>query len=522
MHSLAQKVLDYVRRQELLTPGDRVGVAVSGGADSVALLRLLRELRAELGIVLAVVHLNHKLRGEESDRDEEFVRDLARTQQLEFYTREADVEWRAAEEHISIEAAARELRYGFFEDILGASPTVGMPLDKVATGHTMDDQAETVLMRVIRGTGMRGLRSIQPRIPVEDETGQLSGEIIRPLLRVRRHEVEQYLGAISQPWREDSTNAEPKFTRNRVRHVLMPLLEGEFNPGVVEGLAELAEIARQEEDYWDGEAAGWLGTAVQWSEPEWARGVYANPVPDSLVQIGAKPMLPDEKTIQRLQEPGPAATNASISRGWFLSEPIAVQRRVIKAVAETVGLPLEFKHVEAVLRFAAEENGAGKGLDLPLGWCVQRERDALVFVTPDLRAQERVRDYEYQLRVPGRTVVPEIYAAIEAVRVNGNEQAGCNPDELFDPALLADPLTVRNWRPGDRFWPAHTKAAKKIKELLQEKHLPEYRRRSWPVVVSGGEIIWVLGFAGREQYRPAEGTDAVQIRAVPLNPEVST
>ena len=146
-----------------------------------------------------------------------------------------------------------------------------MTLDKIVTGHTLDDQAETVLMRLIRGAGLRGLGGIHPRIAVEDDEGGTGGEIVRPLLAFRRRELEAYLNDIGQSWREDATNSDEKFTRNRVRKLVLPLLEKEFNPSVAENLAELAEIARGEEDYWENEVSGWMGTGVHWSKPEWAR-----------------------------------------------------------------------------------------------------------------------------------------------------------------------------------------------------------------------------------------------------------
>jgi tRNA(Ile)-lysidine synthase len=237
VHPLAERLVDHIRKHDLLKPGDRVGVAVSGGPDSVAVLRLLLELRKELGIVLSAVHVNHKLRGTESDEDHEFVTRLASEYKLPLHATAADVPKHAAEAHMSLEAAARKLRYGYFEQLFQHRL-----LDKVATGHTLDDQAETVLMRIMRGTGMKGLRAIQPRILVEGD--DFSGEVVRPLLNFRRRELQQYLNALGQAWREDSTNLNSKYTRNRVRHKLLPLLEEEFNPAVTETLAELAEIAR--------------------------------------------------------------------------------------------------------------------------------------------------------------------------------------------------------------------------------------------------------------------------------------
>jgi tRNA(Ile)-lysidine synthase len=554
VHELAERVLGHIRREELLRAGDRVGVAVSGGIDSVALLRLLIELRQELGIVLSVVHFNHRLRGPESGADQEFVAGLAREHGLEFYISSGDVGQRAAEQHSGVEAAARELRYGFFRELLGsdedsemeispeapqglkpeflvelngtaeAVPFPNPLLNKIATGHTLDDQAETVLMRVIRGTGMRGLGGIYPRIVVEHEDGEGHGEIVRPLLGIRRCELEQYLADLKQPWREDSSNTDSKFTRNRVRKMVLPLLEREFNPAVVESFAELAEIARDEEDYWENEISGWLGTVVQWSQPEWTRGLPGFDGSQALVQIQSS--APDPELLERLEQPGPAVMNASVSRPWLLTEPKAVQRRVLKAIGEQAGIPLEFKHIEEILRFAAEDGASGKQLSLPLGWKIVREPEAMVFVTPDLRRQERFPDYEYSLAVPGRAMVPEVGIVIEALRVvpkliTGSQVAEYNPQHLLLAELLPGRLTVRNWRPGDRFWPAHTKSPKKIKELLQERHVTQPGRRLWPVAVSGDEIVWMRGFPVPARLRAKPGQEAVLIREMPWEVEES-
>jgi tRNA(Ile)-lysidine synthase len=597
VHELAERVRGHIRRQELLRAGDRVGVAVSGGIDSVALLRLLLELRGEIGIVVSVVHFNHKLRRPESDADQEFVAALAREHGLEFYDESRDVANFAAEEHVGVEAAARELRYEFFRRLLGSGeqsssgaeaqisnaadtrssesaappkskpeglepasppasdgPTEGVPfpnliprtlasrLTVIATGHTLDDQAETVLMRVIRGTGLRGVSGIYPRIVVEDDDGEGCGEIIRPLLEIRRRKLETYLREIKQPWREDSTNADDTFTRNRVRQMVLPLLEREFNPAVAENLAELAEIARGEQDYWENEVSGWLGTVVQWSEPEWSRRLAAGG--NSLVQI----RLGANEGLREADETEAVAMDASVDRRWLLGEPVAVQRRLVKAVGEYAEISLEFKHVEEILRFAAQAGSDGKKLSLPRGWTVLVEPEALVFLAPDPLRQEKAsreashdvahaiphnvtHDYEYGLAVPGRARVPEIGMVIEALRFEAapiealpaepllaealrlkSAEAGYNPEHLLDGELLCGTLRVRNWRPGDRFWPAHSKAPKKMKELLQDLHVKEPERGLWPVIVCGNEIVWVRGFAVPAQFRARAGCAGVLIR----------
>ncbi len=508
VHPLAQKTGERIQRQSLVQPGDRVGVAVSGGADSVALLRLLLERRLALGIVVSVVHFNHKLRGEESEQDEHFVAQLAKEHKLAFHASGADVRAAALTRGRSLETTARELRHEFFLQLVTPNNEGRSELDKVATAHTLDDQAETVLMRVLRGTGTRGLAGIYPVVDLENEE-EVLGEVLRPLLEVRHQELVEYLNSIHQPWREDSSNRDVKFTRNRVRNMLLPLLEREFNPAVAASLSELAEIARAEEDYWQNEIAGWMGTSIHWTEPEWALAGQTG-----LVQLQAfNPQLQE-----RLREPGPLVMNVTVDLLWLLSEPVAVQRRAVKAIGELAGVPLEFKHVEEVLRFAAEEDGSGKRLSLPLGWTVLREPAALSFLTPDPRTQERISsDYEYPLALPGRAIVPEAGVVIEALQVNPeSRQANDDSDHLWDLAQFAGKLVVRNWRPGDRFWPAHTKSPKKIKELLQEHHITGPARKNWPVVVCGDEIVWLRGFPPPASNRPRNPEQAVIIRDVPM------
>ena len=261
--TVAHKLLGFIRKHRLLKAGDRLAVAVSGGVDSAALLRLLLELRGDFGIVLSVVHFNHKLRGEESDADERFVAELARTHGLEFRRGEGDVR-ACADTGLSLEAAARKLRYEFFGELLRERP-----LDRIATAHTLDDQAETVLLRLARGAGTRGLAGIYPRVAeaacartqiprfARDDIGGgddiFQPSIIRPLLGVRRAELVGYLGEIGQGWREDSSNLSRDHARNRVRQELLPWVEINLNPSVRERLAETAEIAREEEAYWQRE-----------------------------------------------------------------------------------------------------------------------------------------------------------------------------------------------------------------------------------------------------------------------------
>lgn len=456
---LSTTVLAYLRKHALLKAGDRVGVAVSGGADSVALLRLLLELRSEVGFVLSVVHFNHQLRGTDSDTDAQFVADLARHYKLDLQCESGDTTAYAAQKHLSIETAARELRYQYFRRLLSESQ-----LNRIATAHTLDDQAETVLLKMTRGAGTRGLAGIYPELSIAGSKS--SATIIRPLLAIKRKDLELYLKSLGQPWREDASNRDLRHARNRVRHGILPRLERFLNPAVREALAETAEIARAEEDYWQREVAQVL------------------------------PQLWTQKS-------------GALKSAALATLPLALQRRVVRSACESLGLRLEFHHVEEILALAASRGA--KSTELPAGWVVSRQKQGLCLE----RKTTAPTDYEYRLPVPGSVLVPEIHSRIEAVLVPRSRAEAYNPDHLLNRALLGKELCVRNWRPGDRFWPAHTKAPKKIKELLPGQAGSE--RKLWPVVISGSDLVWVRGFPTPAKFRPrTEADEATLIQEVPL------
>ena len=481
VETLAQCVTRYIRRHKLLNPGDRVGVAVSGGADSVALLRLLLELRTELGVVLSVVHFDHKLRGSEADADEQFVADLASRNKLEFHRESGDVTAYSAAKRLSIETAAREMRYEFFRRLL-----LEGRMNRVATAHTLDDQAETVLLKVARGAGTRGLAGIYPQLSVSSSQfsagrqasvagrQQVCASIVRPLLGVRRKELEAYLIAEGQSWREDSSNRDLRHARNRVRHGILPRLERNLNPAVREILAETAEIARAEEEYWNAEVGRILEAAGR-----------------------------------RLRD-----TGATVGLRSFAGLPLALQRRLARAAAENFGLRLEFRHVEEILELIS--NGCPGKAALPDGWMVSTDKGELKF-EPVPQISESIRGYQYLLPVPGKVPVPETGTLFEVVLISAEKPEACNAENLLDLGAITGKLMVRNWHAGDRFWPAHTKGPKKVKELLQEKHVTGEERKLWPVIVRGNEIVWVRGFPTPARLQPSQAIkNVVAIREVPL------
>ncbi len=453
----------HALNKRLFKPADRVGVAVSGGADSVALLRALVELRAELGIVLSVVHFNHKLRGEESEQDERFVAELAAKFDLPFHRGEAETRNFAREEALSIEAAARELRYAFFGKLLKN----GL-FDKIATAHTLDDQAETVLLRVFRGTGTSGLAGILPTLKVGE------GAVIRPLLSTKRTEIVQYLRELDQPWREDISNSDTAFTRNRLRHELLPQIERDFNPNVIDALANLAEIARGEDKFW------------------------ASATADAFVRCyRGNALLVSE----------------------LLKLHKALQRRVLRLAAIQKGATLDFAHTERILDLlTTTQSREKKTIEVPGGFVARIADDVLAFHSEV--PQPKPCGFSYSLPVPGDVAIPELGIRIrtslvtEVTDSKGNE--GYNDDHRLAIGQITPPLLLRNWRPGDRFWPAHSRSEKKVKELLQDRRVPSREKSLWPVALSGNEIVWMRGFPVSARHLAKANEVAVILEDFPL------
>jgi tRNA(Ile)-lysidine synthase len=502
VNALAERLLNSIRKDKSIRAGDRLAVAVSGGADSVALLYLMLQLRVELGIVLSVAHVNHRLRARESDGDADFVSGLAAQHELELHYIDAPIPPKTPPKNKSnkskikseepvpgIEAAARALRYDFFRQLARDGK-----VSKVATAHTLDDQAETVLLRIFRGTGVRGLAGIHPKI-VFDEQGQAFGELVRPLLSFRRAELQEFLREQDQTWREDSSNRDVAFLRNRVRHRLLPLIKDEFGEAAIEHMGELAEIARAENEHW------------QWAHPE-------------VKLSSASPRLVIEE---------------------LLVLPLAAQRRLMRRWLEMNApeIRISFRVIEEAVEFSRKTSG--KSLGLSARWNIRRERNELLLESetarpleakkpdrwpdrrpdrrPDQRPDQReartvdrqaaaqAPDYEYALVVPGAVEVPELDARVEAEVVETNSVPEESRGQLFDIQRVPKRLLVRNWRAGDRFWPAHTRAPRKVKELLNNRHSAGSKKKLWPVAVAdAGEILWLKDFAAPADYQASPGS----------------
>ncbi|MGB8013113.1 MAG: tRNA lysidine(34) synthetase TilS [Terriglobales bacterium] len=469
-----------IRKQSSIHAGDRLAAAVSGGADSVALLCLLLELRDELGIVLSVAHVNHKLRGQESDEDERFVAELAARHGLELHVCEAPVSSGENSEGdpptdtriaSGIEAAARDLRYGFFRRLAREGR-----LSKIATAHTLDDQAETVLLRIFRGTGIRGLAGIHPRI-VFEEQGQAFGEVVRPLLDFRRDALQEFLRERGQSWREDASNLDTDFLRNRARHRLLPLIADEFGEAAIEHMSELAEIARAEEEWWNQWAVG----SGQWP---------------------ASTQYP---------LPGTQCATPGLEVRPLLALPLAARRRVVRAWLEANALEVSvsFRLIEEVLELAC--GPAGKTAEFGAGRNLRRDRRELLL---EAAGGGEAGDYGYALAVPGVVEIPELSACIEARVVDADAVPEPERGQLLNMELVPREVLIRNWRAGDRYWPAHTSAEKKVKELLSDRHVVGVEKKLWPVAVAEGHgIVWMRGFAVPEAFRaPVGAPQAIWIR----------
>ncbi len=460
--NLPQRVKEMIERRRMAAAGDRVGVAVSGGADSVALARLLHGLQDELGIRLAVLHFQHGLRGAESAGDEEFTAELAGRLGVEFFRAEGDVAGWAEREGVNLEEAGRRLRTEFFERMVREGRVT-----RVATAHTADDQAETVLAHLLRGSGLAGLAGIHP----------VAGMVVRPLLEVRRAELREWLTAMGQAWREDSTNADTARLRARVRAELLPLVEREYQPQIAGQLCRLAELAREEEQF---------GAALSEARFE----ALARREPKRVV-VRAKELvapLPSE-----LLPEGTAQT--------------ALARRMVRRAVEAVlghrrGLTAE--HVESVLHLA-REGMSGHRAVLPHGVAAVRSFDEVIFTAGNRAGrEERLKEhgeegYTLVVELPERgtaeLIVPAIGRRVRLKVVDWTSGAGETKliEAALDAGRMSPPFFLRNWHPGDVYLPRGKRQARKLKELLREARVPAGERALWPVLESGGRLVWVRG-----------------------------
>jgi tRNA(Ile)-lysidine synthase len=453
---MLERIAAFISRHEMLRPGARVGVAVSGGADSVFLLHAMRELAPPWNLALSVIHIEHGIRGIESKQDAEFARSLAVGFGLPFHLRELSV----PDIDDNIEQAARNARHGFYCELLASGQ-----LDRIATGHTGNDQAETVLYRIIRGSGLAGLTGI---LPVTREG------LIRPLLELARDEIEAWLRKRCIAWREDETNQDRSYARNRLRHEILPIVRETLSPRADEALATLAALARDEELYWRSEVSRHL--------------------------------------------PATTADGPVVLRASLLTElPVALARRVVRQAIEHAKGDLrqiEFSHVERILEMARSEQGHDR-VQLP-SLDVTRSFEWIRLAASAAQSQQE-NDFSFALQAPGSVELPKCSTRITLQVLEKTDAAGgCDTvvDELdwqrFHPLdSSAVDFELRNWRPGDQYRRVGQSSEQKLKILFQQARVPLWERRNWPIITYNGVIVWTRRFGAAAEFAASPSTRVV-------------
>jgi len=486
--SLEQRVLHFIQEHHLVPSQSCLLVAVSGGPDSVCLLHILVKLMGELGIRLHVAHLNHQLRGAESEADAQYVSNLARRLGIPATMEQRDVKGYQKHERISLEEAAREVRYTFLAQVakaIGAS--------RVAVGHTTDDHIETILMHLVRGTGTRGLRGLQLRAEWQSSGNSLT--IIRPLLQVSREETASYCHEHKLMPRIDASNLSLSPLRNRIRHQLLPLLKS-YNPQVTEALLRTAEIASDDLAFIDKEG----------------------------IQLWAKIAQRQEKTI-------------ILDKKRLLELPSALKRHLLRmSIEKLLGnvKDIEMRHIEEIT--SALTKPAGKRLSLPEGLIFSVEYDRyLIGKDPAALAPFPTIEGEFPLKLPGKTTLPgwRVEATIiDPSALKGKPEGANAPLETtplplskgkgtkrvprkiedfsgclkgigltnneftayFNLDKTGDKLVVRSRQPGDRFQPLGMSQPKKLNEFMIDAKIPQAWRQRISLVCSPSQILWVVGW----------------------------
>lgn len=461
--NLELTVKETIQKYRMFSHGDGVLVAVSGGPDSIALLHVLSTMREESGLHLAVAHLMHGIRGEAAREDARFVAQAAQSLAVPFHLKEVDLPRMKAEKGKgNIEAMAREERYRFF-----ASLAKELRIGAVATAHTRDDQVETLLMWLLRGSGRKGLGGLPPVRRLVSK-GEASQELllIRPLIEASREEIIEYLTERGLPYRTDRTNFDPSPLRNWIRLRLLPQLRERAGVRLDERLAGLADLLRDEEKV--------------------------------LRRVATK-------RFKRILD------GAALSREALLQEDKAMQRRLVRLWLERARGDLKaigFDHVEKMLRLIAEGPPQGR-LSLPGRWELVRDYETVRLERRG--AGSKPACYGYTLPLEGQLMIPEAGMKIFSSRISFSADAWPQRDveEIFDLAFLPDTLTVRNFRAGDRFQPLGMQGHKKLKDLFIEKKVPLKVRATLPLLLAGNEILWVPGYGRSEVGRVRDETKEV-------------
>jgi tRNA(Ile)-lysidine synthase len=460
--TLEQKVSEYIRKNNLISAGDKVVVGVSGGADSVCLMHILARCREELGIDLHVAHLNHMLRGTESDNDAAYVSDLVQKLEVRATLGRRDVSAYQSGHDCSLEEAGREVRYRFVAEVAAKVNAA-----EIAVGHTSDDHVETILLHLLRGTGTAGLSGLRPRSTLD--LGENGGriEVVRPLLEITRRETIDYCRRHRLSPRKDSSNESPSFLRNRIRLELLPVLRS-YNPGIDKGLLRLAEIA--------GDDVSFIGeqACLLWPGVAQRQG--------NTIYLEVNKILP---------------------------LPPALQRQIcIIAVSQLRGnlKDVEADHIEAMVELLKKP--AGKKLILPYGLTLSTEYGRVVMMaTGALTCPLPPLIDSTSLKIPGETIAAGWRVRAEVSKDSSGLENGFTAS--FDLDKTGSELEVRSRKPGDRFQPLGMLQTKKLQDFMVDAKIPRDWRDRVPLVSSGKQILWVVGWRIDDRVKVTDNTKRI-------------
>ncbi len=444
---LTRTFLKTIETRELIRKNDRLLIGLSGGADSVALFFLLCDIRSKWSLELSAAHLNHRIRGEDSDEDERFVRTLSRRMDVPLVTETGDVRALAARRGCSLEMAAREARYDLF-----ARAARKRKARAVVLAHTMDDQAETLLLRLLRGAGVRGLAGM------EEVSIQNGLTVIRPLLDMRHEELIAYLEKRNEPWREDRTNQDVRFLRNRVRHELIPLLGRHFNPRITETLHRTASLLRDEDRWMESAAApAWEASRIDGGKRLSGKALhaYARPIRYRII-------------VRWLEEQG-------LSHGDITHQLVCRIDELLRSSRGTRRVSLADGR-EAAVRYR----------------CVSIEKP---------EASQWPSPYRESVPVPGEIVLPEAGLRIcttfdTGYRRSTTRSCGTLPAEgwIDRKSVGRARLYVRSRKAGDRIALPNMRGSRKVQDIFVDEKVPREARNRVPLLECRGEIIWIPGY----------------------------
>lgn len=460
---LPVRVLDFIRKHHLVSDGETLLVGVSGGPDSVCLLHLLSEMQDGLGMRLHLVHLDHMLRGAESQADAQYVSSLARSMGIPATIEQQNVKEYSLLHHCSIEEAAREVRYNLFARVAEA---VGG--SKVAVGHTRDDQIETILMHLVRGTGSTGLRGMEPITTWMSHYNRAQLTVVRPVLEISREETKAFCYSHQLAPRSDSSNLSLSYLRNKVRHQLLPLLR-DYNPNIEEALLRTANILTDDIDFFEEQVS------ITWGDVVREQG-------DALVLD---------------------------SRKFVLLHPALQSRLLRHALERLLGSlkDIEQRHIEGLMN--AVSMPAGKSLSLPGGLVFLADYDQCIISPADrVPCPLPPLSKEWQLAVPGETDIPgwRVKATITSSPAMWNDS---NWGADLDFASTGNQLIVRKRRPGDRFQPLGMNQFKKLQDFMVDVKVPRFWRDRIPLVCSPQHVIWVVGWRIDERVKVKNNTENI-------------